>query len=127
MPGGGDCVSTSLALSPASVKRSPTWTSGPATVTLVLSVDSARLGAAMAKAAANNKATRNFMIPLLDLVERRHHLVGSLDHLRVHFVGSLRRDQIGNLGNDIDIRGFKKTLLDRAKRRRSRIAGDGRS
>src|SRR5579863_4033792 len=126
MPGGGDCVNTSPAWSPASVNRSPRRTNGPATVTLVLSVDSARLGVAMAKAAANNKATRTFMIPLLDLVEGRHHLVGGLDHLRVHFVGSLCRNQIGNLGDHIDIRGFEKTLLDRAKRRRSRIAGDGR-
>jgi hypothetical protein len=43
------------------------------------------------------------------------HLVGRSDHLRVHFVGALRGDQVGHLGYDIDIGLFEAALIDGSK------------
>ena len=53
------------------------------------------------------------------------HLVGGLDHLGVHLIGALRRDQVGDLGDRIDVGGFEIALLDDAE---SGVAGhaDGR-
>src|SRR3954471_22655293 len=42
-----------------------------------------------------------------ELVERGHHLVGALDHLRVHLVGPLGRDQAGDLRDDVDVGGLQ--------------------
>ena len=39
------------------------------------------------------------------------HLVGGADHLGVHFVGALRRDQVGNFGDHLDIGLFEVALL----------------
>src|SRR5207245_9073108 len=43
------------------------------------------------------------------------HLVGGADHLGVHLVGALRRDQVGNLGDDLDIGLLEIALLHVAK------------
>src|SRR5437879_1455161 len=43
------------------------------------------------------------------------HLVGGADHLGVHLIGALRRDQVGNLGDHLDIGLFEVALLHVAK------------
>src|SRR5205085_5339530 len=43
------------------------------------------------------------------------HLVGGADHLGVHLIGALRRDQVGTLGDDLDIGLLEIALLHVAK------------
>ena len=49
------------------------------------------------------------------------HVVGRLDHLRIHFVGALGRDQFGDFLDGIDVRALQIALMDLSV---SGIAGD---
>src|SRR3954454_3400936 len=104
---------------------SPIRTTSPATVTLARSTGAAMTlsrarGAAMtssracadavAAAAASSAVARRSeraVIVGLPSAEQRgrglHHLVGRAHHLGVHLVGALRRDQVGNLGDHLDV------------------------
>src|SRR6185295_19697818 len=42
------------------------------------------------------------------------HMIGRRDHLGVHFISALGRDQGGDLVHRIDVGGFQKALLDGA-------------
>src|SRR5215470_6950504 len=55
------------------------------------------------------------------LGDRLRHLVGRGDHLGIHLVGALRLDQLGDLLDGIDVRGFEIGLHDLAE---AQIAGD---
>src|SRR5579862_3349485 len=123
VPRAGAGAIGSPALAPASVKRSPRWMVSPVTVTLGSSAASAwPMRGASRSSTASNDGTRLLMMRLLDLIEGRHHLIGGLDDLRIHLVSALCRDEVGDLRDDVDIRGFEKALLNRAKRGRAGIA-----
>src|SRR6266478_9761806 len=72
-----------------------------------------------------NRESRALSVPSIrkiiisPLAEQRggglQHLVGGADHLGVHLVGALRRDQVGNLGDDLDIGLLEIALLHVAK------------
>src|SRR5690348_3164958 len=103
MPSGGAAATGSFAAAPASAKRSPRWTTLPVTVASGLSVTVARAAPAERASETAKRAAKNLVIAaLLDLAEGRHHLVGGLDDLRVHLIGALRRDEIGDLRDDVD-------------------------
>src|SRR5438105_15138039 len=59
------------------------------------------------------------IVIISSLAEQRggglQHLVGGADHLGVHLIGALRRDQVGNLGDDLDIGLLEIALLHVAK------------
>src|SRR3954465_8996822 len=57
------------------------------------------------------------------LAGRGHHLVGRADNLRVHLVSALRCDQVGDLGHDVDVAGFKRALDEPAIAGSRRVAG----
>src|SRR5438132_8621121 len=40
------------------------------------------------------------------------HFIRGLDDLGIHFVGALRRDQLGDFLNRVDVRGFEILLVD---------------
>src|ERR1700677_1910096 len=59
------------------------------------------------------------------------HLVCRLDHLGVHFIGALSRNEVGDLGYGIDVGSLDVALLDDPKRSvagnaERRLAGRGR-
>src|SRR5580693_8660116 len=59
------------------------------------------------------------------------HLVCGLDHLGVHFIGALSRNEVGDLGDGIDFGSLDVALLDDPKRSVAgnadrRLAGRGR-
>src|ERR1700677_2883554 len=59
------------------------------------------------------------------------HLVCGLDHLGVHFIGALSRNEVGDLGDGIDVGSLDVALLDDPKRSVAgnadrRLAGRGR-
>src|SRR6266436_2074990 len=92
---------------------SPIRTRSPDTVTLARStgaaMTSSRVCAGAAELAASRAVTsrRKRTIIISPLAEQRggglQHLVCGADHLGVHLVGALRRDQVGDLGNHLDI------------------------
>src|SRR5690348_14669221 len=133
LPGGGAGATTSLALAPASPKRSPRRMTGPVTVALGRSV--AALAGETAPTSAvrarrmTNRIMRGFLArpASLHLAQRRHHLVGGLDHFRIHLIGALRRDEVGDLRDDVDIGGLEQALIERAEAGRAGIAGDRRA
>src|SRR5258706_13211855 len=106
---------------------SPIRTTSPVTVTLARSTGAAmiavRLWATAAVDVAESRAVarkiERIVIMKLPSAEQRRcglqHLVGGADHLGVHLVGALRRDQVGNLGDDLDIGLFEIALLHVAK------------
>ena len=57
--------------------------------------------------------------------DRAGHLVGGLDDLRIHFIGALRADQVGDLRHRVDVGGFQIALLDDAERRVAGHADSG--
>src|SRR5271156_1320847 len=48
--------------------------------------------------------------------DRARHLVCGLDHLGVHFIGALSRNEVGDLGDGIDVGSLDVALLDDPKR-----------
>src|SRR5579859_5318622 len=46
---------------------------------------------------------------------RLHHLVGRRDHLGVHLIGALGRDQVGHFRDHVDIGLLQTALVDGAK------------
>src|SRR5437879_5976117 len=102
--------------------RSPTRTTSEVTVTLARSV-----GAAMASSAAcagSASAMRAEIVAsvvriiVITSAEQRrgrlHHLVGGADHLGVHLIGTLGRDQVAHLRDDVDIGLLETSLRDGA-------------
>src|SRR5690349_16998109 len=134
-PGGGAGATTSLARSPASAKRSPSRITVPATLLVGRSAGAASAPPQARQTDASTSKERSEWIialclmppALLDLVERGQHLVGSLDHLRVHLIGALRRDEVGDLRHDVDVGGLEQALVDRAESGRAGRAGDRRA
>src|SRR6185295_18114173 len=55
------------------------------------------------------------------------HVIGGLDDLRVHLIGALRRDELGNLLHRIDVGVLEVALIHAAKARFPRHADDGRA
>src|SRR5258707_2817268 len=105
---------------------SPIRTRSPATATLARSTGAAMTSSRVcADAAADVAATRAVarkrerLVIISPLPEQRggglQHLVGGADHLGVHLISALRRDQVGNLGNDLDIGLLEVALLHVAK------------
>src|SRR5258707_14433170 len=101
---------------------SPIRTRSPATATLARSTGAATTSSrvcadAAAEVAASRAVARKSerMVIISPLAEQRggglQHLVGGAEHLGVHLVGALRRDQIGNLGDDLDIGLLEIALL----------------
>src|SRR5260370_10013028 len=101
---------------------SPIRNSSPDTVTLARSTGAAMTSSracadAVAVAAASRAVARKTerMDIISPLAEQRggglQHLVGGADHLGVHLIGALRRDQVGNLGHHLDIGLLEIALL----------------
>src|SRR4029453_121685 len=111
-----------LAKEPRLSMASPIRTSSPATATLARSTGAAMTSSrvcarAVADVVANRAVARRRerKIIVSPLAEQRggglQHLVGGADHLGVHLVGALRRDQVGNLGHHLDIGLLEIALL----------------
>src|SRR5258705_9655013 len=105
---------------------SPIRTRSPATATLARSTGAATTSSRVCADAAADVATSRAvarrserMVIISPLAEQRggglQHLVGGADHLGVHLIGALRRDQVGNLGDDLDIGLLEIALLHVAK------------
>src|SRR5690606_13358177 len=67
-------------------------------------------GPARRRASAYRKDRISRAMVLAYLRERAEHLVGALDDLRVHLVGPLGGDQVGDLRDDVDVRGLQEAL-----------------
>src|ERR1700693_1286079 len=106
VPGGGAGATVSSAWLPVSSKRSPRRSTGPLAVTAGRKV-CAIAGAAAASAPDSTRDAAIRLMASVDLSQGCFHVVRGLDHLRVHLVGALRRDEIGDLGDDIDVRGLE--------------------
>src|SRR5689334_15350262 len=111
---------------PAFSTISPIRTISPSTTTVARSTGTVMVssfgcanavaGAARSRAVARRSERAVIVILLAEQRGRRlQHLVGSSDHLGVHFVGALRGDQIGHLRDDVDIGLFETALVDRSK------------
>src|SRR5271157_4711094 len=61
------------------------------------------------------------------LRDRARHVGGRLNDLRVHLIGTLRRDKIGNFLHRIDIGAFGIALTNQRKPRIARKSRDGRA
>src|SRR5690348_7043192 len=108
-----------------SSNRSPSRTMPSSTVEIVRNV-AASLGVAMAAAAIARVRIKDFISLLLaQLVQRAEHFVRGLDDLGVHLVCALRGDQVGDLGDGIDVRGLEEALQHGAEPLLAGRAGDG--
>src|ERR671922_163779 len=57
--------------------------------------------------------------------QRTEHVICGLDHLGIHLVGALRRDQLGDFLHRIDVRVLEVALMQRAKACLPWCTGDG--
>src|SRR3546814_15593703 len=75
----------------------------------------------------NRECTMSWLIAVLlsQAGDGAEHFVGGLDHLRVHLVGTLRGDQIGDLADRVDVRGLDESPEDGAEAIGPRIALGG--
>src|SRR5437763_6017528 len=111
--------------------RSPTRTTSEVTVTLARSVGAAMpssaacAGSASASRAEMVASVVRIVIIITSAEQRRgrlHHLIGGADHLGVHLVGALGRDQVAHFRDDVDIGLLETALRDLAVAFRVRSA-----
>src|SRR3972149_10081979 len=116
-PNFGAAATAMFALSPASSKISPTRTISSFTVTELRNTGAAWAAVARAPARPKTKPIRTLRVIrqfLLDLRRALEHLVGGLDHLRIHLIGALGADEIGDLLDNVHVGGFQVALMNRA-------------
>src|SRR6185312_9449452 len=132
LPGAG-----ARAMSQSMPSGRPSNTSLSRTIGRLTSVDvrrltAAALGEAKPRLQKNTKAKMKRwsvcgLILRLHLVGGLQHLVGRVDHARIHFIGALRGNEVGDLRHDVDVRGLKRALDKTAELVGLRIAGDRRA
>src|ERR1700722_19099665 len=121
MPTAGAGATGVSAAAPTPAKRSPTRIRLSETFAAGRRVWP-EAGLATARISANRRRAGKRVIASADLGQGGLHVVRRLDHLGIHLIGPLRGDEIGDLGHDVDVRGFEIALLNIAVGRCAGIA-----
>src|ERR1700732_2611350 len=108
-PGGGARATTSLAVAPASAKRSLRRITAPSTVLVGRSVGAAAAPPQPRHARASSTSGRNGRV--IALFPKPARLL----------------DLVGELRDNVDVRGLQQALVERAEADRPARAGDGRA